>query len=151
MEQVKVYGSFVVHVAYIQPPFKELLRRFDYVHSYFDKCFFPIERCKDVPLDAREVSFVYVQQDRNGSSDEAFNEMEQKGLRPALYEELLCFAKAYPDEQMKFPIVALGSEVEMNDRYYAAFLDNNGVRPNLRVRRYRDFGTRSDHFLATEK
>ena len=102
---------FSAPIAYVQPEFEELKRRFRaYVNpDYKGKRFDPIERCKAVSKENREVAFEYVHMDRDASTDEVLAEMDRKGLRPALYEELLGFAEKYPDEQLKFPIVALGS------------------------------------------
>src|SRR3990167_9382333 len=47
--------------------------------------------------------------DRYITSEEAIKEMESKGMRPANLKELLVFGKEYPEEQRKYPIVALGS------------------------------------------
>jgi len=43
------------------------------------------------------------------SSDEIIQDLDQRGLRPATLAELLAFGEKYPDEQRKYPIVALGS------------------------------------------
>lgn len=105
-------APFTALVVYLQPEFEELERRFPaYVNpDYKGKRFDPIERCKVVSKENREVAFEYVHMDRDASTDEVLAEMDRKGLRPALYEELLGFAEKYPDEQRKHPIVALGSE-----------------------------------------
>ncbi len=87
--------QFIAHVDYAQP---EKGVRFE-----------PIERCKTVSKDNREVAFEYVHMGRKAMTDKVLAEMDRKGLRPALYEELLGFAYKYPDEQRKYPIVALGS------------------------------------------
>ena len=43
------------------------------------------------------------------TSDEVIAELKKKGLRPAEPHELLSFGIQYPEEQRKYPIVALGS------------------------------------------
>ncbi|MBP9869778.1 hypothetical protein KBC59_04450 [Patescibacteria group bacterium] len=103
-------------VNYVQPEFEELKRRFP---AYVDPDYFaglrfdPIECCKAVSKENREVAFEYVYMGRESSIDETDDkvlaEMDRLGFRPALYEELLGFAEKYPDEQRKYPIVALGS------------------------------------------
>ncbi len=40
---------------------------------------------------------------------EVLAEMKNRGLRPATLPELLAFGAQFPDEQRKYPIVALGS------------------------------------------
>ena len=127
--------SFSAPIVYVQPEFEELQRRFPgYVNpDYKGKRFDPIERCKAVSKENREVAFEYVHMDRDASTDEVLAEMDRKGLRPALYEELLGFAEKYPDEQRKYPIVALGSETRVRARRSVACLwhDGNGRGLNL--------------------
>ena len=46
---------------------------------------------------------------RSINSNDTIAELKQKGLRPATLPELLAFGATYPEEQRKYPIVALGS------------------------------------------
>ena len=128
-------SPFSAPIIYVQPSFKELKRRFPaYVNpDYKGKRFDPIERCKAVSKENREVAFEYVHMSRDASTDEVLAEMDRKGLRPALYEELLGFAEKYPDEQRKYPIVALGSETHVNGIRNVAYLcdDDDGRRLDL--------------------
>lgn len=128
-------APFSAPIVYVQPEFEELTRRFPaYVNpDYKGKRFDPIERCKAVSKENREVAFEYVHMDRDASTDEVLAEMDRKGLRPALYEELLGFAEKYPDEQRKFPIVALGSEAHVDGRRHVACLWYVGDGRNLRL------------------
>lgn len=106
-------APFSAPIVYVQPEFEELKRRFPaYVDpDYMGKRFDPIKRCKVVSKENRDVDFEYVHNmDKYASTNEVLAEMDRKRLRPALYEELLGFAEKYPDEQRKYPIVALGSE-----------------------------------------
>lgn len=125
-------APFMASVVYVQPEFDELKRRFPaYVNpDYNGKRFDPIERCKAVSKENREVAFEYVHMDRNASTDEVLAEMDRNGLQPALYEELLGFAEKYPDEQRKYPIVALGSGTGVSGRRCVAYLwrDDDGRR-----------------------
>ena len=120
-------APFSALVVYVQPEFEELKRRFPaYVNpEYKGKRFDPIERCKAVSKENREVAFEYVHMDRDASTDEVLAEMDRNGLRPALYEELLGFAEKYPDEQKKYPIVALGSEAGVDGVRRVAYLWDN--------------------------
>ncbi len=119
--------QFRAFVKYEQPEFEELRRRFRvYVNLEFKGTrFHPIERCKAVSKENREVAFEYVHMDRDASTDEVLAEMDRRGLRPALYEELLGFAEKYPDEQRKFPIVALGSRATV--AVIVAYLWDHGL------------------------
>ena len=120
--------QFVCEVLYIQPKFEELKRRFPaYVNPDYEagKRFDPIERCKTVLRESREVVFEYVHMDRDALTDEVLAEMDREGLLPALYEEFLGFAEKYPDEQRKYPIAALGSwALVRGDRYVACSWDD---------------------------
>ena len=51
--------------------------------------------------------------DRYIPSDHAKSLIEEAGYEPAKIEHLLAFGAAYPDEQWKYPIVALGSVGEI--------------------------------------
>lgn len=128
LKPIKTTEPFTAPVVYVQPEYEELKRRFPaYVNpDYKGKRFDPIERCKAVSKENREVAFEYVHMDRDASTDEVLAEMDRKGLRPALYEELLGFAEKYPDEQRKFPIVALGSEAYVDGRRTLACLWHGG-------------------------
>ncbi len=56
-----------------------------------------------------KVRIVLVCFNREVRSEEALSELGKMNLRPAETIELLAFGAAYPQEQVKFPIVALGS------------------------------------------
>jgi len=125
-------ASFSAKIVYIQPEFEDLMYYQAYVDpEYKGKRFDPIERCESVSKENREVIFEYVHMDRNASTDEVIAEMDCKGLRPALYEELIGFAKSYPDEQRKYPIVALGSVTLMGGYPFVACLWVEDSRPGI--------------------
>jgi hypothetical protein len=128
-------NTFTAFVKYEQPSLEELERRFPIVAPYYKgKRFDPIERCKGVSKENREVAFEYVHMDRNASVDAVLAEMDRLGLRPALYEELLGFAAQYPDEQRKYPIVALGSETRVGGFRSVACLWGDGPGRSLGLR-----------------
>lgn len=102
--------TFRAEVAYIQPKFAELKSAFDWVNDDYRRAKFEaIKICEAISRETREVTFQYVHMNRGASTEEVLVEMDRCGLRPALFEELLAFAKAHPDEQRKYPIVVLGS------------------------------------------
>jgi hypothetical protein len=151
--QTNSNAPFTAPVVYTIPAMDELQRRFPaYVNpDYKGKQFNPIERCKDVSRENREVAFEYVHMGRGPSTDEVLAEMDRKGLRPALYEELLGFAERYPDEQMKYPIVALGSETYVSGDRDVAYLWSGGSGRNLDLcRSDLDWNARC-RFLAVRK
>ncbi|MEO5927844.1 MAG: hypothetical protein ABIO72_03935 [Patescibacteria group bacterium] len=147
------HPKFTALVTYVQPEFEELQRRFPaYVNpDYKGKRFDPIERCKGVSKENREVAFEYVHLDRDASTDEVLAEMDRKGLRPALYEELLSFAEKYPDEQRKYPIVALGSEALVGGDRSVACLWLDGDGRGLRLSWVDDGWGDHCRFLAVRK
>jgi len=106
---------FSAPVVYVQSEFEELKRRFpQHVESYCaDQRFDPIDRCKEVSRKKREISFEYVNMGRAASTDEVLAEIERRGLRPALYEEFLGVLKKYSDAELNYPLVALGSEINV--------------------------------------
>jgi hypothetical protein len=89
--------------------------------------------------------------DRDASTDEVLAEMDRKGLRPALYEELLGFAEKYPDEQRKYPIVALGSEADVGGDRGVACLWRDGDGRHLDLGWIADVWDGHDRFLAVRK
>lgn len=102
--------TFTAVVKYIQPSYTELKQAFDHVDNHFSYAKLePIERCRKISREQREVVFEYIHFGREISPDDALEEMDRRGFRPALYEELLAFAKQYPNEHRKFEIEALGS------------------------------------------
>jgi hypothetical protein len=58
---------------------------------------------------ATEVEIVLVHFNREMRSDEAIRELKKMNLRPIEVAELLAFGAAYPEKQVEYPIVALGS------------------------------------------
>lgn len=154
-------SPFSAPVVYVQPALEELKRRFPaYANpDYKGKRFDPIECCKGVCTENRgstelaevEVAFEYVHMGRDASTDEVLAEMNRKGLRPALYEELLGFAEKYPDEQRKYPIVALGSEAHMSGDRHVAYLWRDGDGRDLRLRWIGDGWRGNYRFLAVRK
>ena len=106
------------HVVYAIPAMKELRRRFPhFVDSDFSPDshgirFKPIKACLMVNLQPHEVEFRYAHFARGKSTDEALEEIDRAGLRPARVEELLAYDERYPKEMSRFPIIALGSTTD---------------------------------------
>lgn len=98
-------------VKYVQPCYEELRKLFDWVGDNYQKAAFePVDCCKNVSREDREIDFEYFRTTkRSPSTGEVLAEMDEAGLRPALYEEFICFLGQNPDEQRKFAIIALGS------------------------------------------
>lgn len=115
---------FTVLVDYVQPKYEDLHKSaFDWANPDFARAKFePIERCKKVSLEKSEVTFEYMMIDGTMSTDAVLAQMDTQGLRPALYEDLLAFAKMNPDEQRKHVIVALGSVAQVGGDRHVAYL-----------------------------
>ena len=102
--------GFRAEVIYTQPKYADLKKAFDWLSDgYKSVSFKPIEVCKDVSTETREIEFELVHLDKEMHTDAILAELDRRGFRPALYEEILAFAAKYTDEQRKYPIVALGS------------------------------------------
>ncbi|MFA6447162.1 MAG: hypothetical protein WCW31_02790 [Patescibacteria group bacterium] len=145
--------EFVAPVVYTIPAMDELKRRFSgYVNpAYEGIAFEPIKVCEKVSRETCEVEFEYVHLGHDASNDEVLAEIDKRGLRPALPEELLGFAEKYPDEQLKHPIVALGSVTSVDGDRRVAYLWGDGDGRGLRLG-WVDFDWSGDYrFLAVRK
>jgi hypothetical protein len=56
-----------------------------------------------------EVGLELVHYGKNMSTEDVLADLDKRSLRPATLAELLAFGAKYPDEQRKYPIIALGS------------------------------------------
>lgn len=65
---------------------------------------FPSKRSGSAELDIRLVHF-----NKDMSYEDILKELDKMSLRPAELPELLALGAKYPDEQRKYPIVAMGS------------------------------------------
>ena len=84
-----------------------------------------------LPIKA-ELKLELVPFNRTISSNDAIQELKQRGLRPATPPELLAFGATYPEEQRKYPIVALGSVWQRWDGYrFVPYLSSDGDRRGL--------------------
>ena len=100
-----------VDVTYVMPSYEELKRRFPGgVEVFFNGRYrFELTKeCKHISRNPRKIKFVYIQMDAKSTKGLSAR-MEKQGLRPAILEELICFAKRYPDESLHKKIIADGS------------------------------------------
>ena len=82
----------------------------------------------------KEVEMKLFHFNRYVESEEAIREMKKEGYRPAELHELLAFGAKYPDEQRKYPIVALGSVWRYWDGYrHVPYLWRDGSERNLNL------------------
>jgi len=118
LAQLKTEPYLVHQVVYQQPTYPELRQLFDWVQDGFRfREFKPTEACKGFSVATRDLAFELFHLDQQISTEDVLAEMVKSGLRPALYEELLAFVQAFPDEQRKYPIVALGSVCRKGQDY----------------------------------
>ncbi len=103
--------SWVVpKVEYDSPPYAELRKRFDRVHPGYEGAHFAaVGACARVVPVSSSVYFRLLKSKRYTTGHEALCAMESRRIRASLYEELIEFAWNFPDEQLRNPIVALGS------------------------------------------
>ena len=133
-DQLRENQRFIADVVYVQPEFEDLKHQFPaFVNPFYNgNRFDPIERCKDVSKESRAVVFeYYVHMDNDALIDEVLVEMDRLGLRPALYEELLCFDLKYCNEKRERVIVALGSKSFTDGERCFACLWSNNDDPSL--------------------
>ena len=80
------------------------LGKYDWTNSDITSEHFPVTRQGKSEVEVELVHF-----DRVMSSNDVLRELDKQGYRPADLRELLDFGAAYPEEQRKYPIAALGS------------------------------------------
>lgn len=72
-----------------------------------------------------EIVAELVQFDRTISTIKVIAELARRGFRPATLAELLAYGAKFPEDQHKFPIVALGTEAVVNGERLVAYLDRS--------------------------
>ena len=75
---------------------------------------------------SKEVETELVHFNKSISTENALKELDRMGMRPATEVELLAFGVEYPEEQRKYPIVALPSQEQINND--SVFRDEGGIR-----------------------
>lgn len=113
-----VPGPYPAFVEYFQPPHEALIQAFDWVHADFREVtrFHQHPVCEHVSHVARLVPFRLVHMRATSQDGDVIAYMERAGLRPALYEELLAFARAYPDAANEYDVIALGSWTHLRSK-----------------------------------
>lgn len=98
---------------------------YDRVDSFLTPDRFPL----DVSVAGKQKLVVeLVHFDRKILTGYVLGELKLKDLRPATIAELLAFGVAFPEEQRKHPIVALGSVYEFDTwSHYVAYLSGDGA------------------------
>ena len=84
---------------------------YDFMNPFITPKYFPLQGKGKEQLVVAVVTI-----DRSMSSEGVIAYLVEQGLRPATVAELLTFGAAFPDEQRKHEIVALGSVAEVDGR-----------------------------------
>ncbi len=86
------------------------------------------DKCEGMDETPGERDFFVKHFNRGIESEDAIVEMDKQGYRPATHLEAIAFAKAHPEFQRQFWIVALGSFALLDDRRRVAVLGAGGGR-----------------------
>ena len=88
---------------------------------------FPSKRSGSALVDIRLVHF-----NKDMSSEDVLKELDKMGLRSAELPELLALGAEYPNEQRKYPVVALGSVWQFwGGHRYVAYLNGHDDKRKL--------------------
>jgi hypothetical protein len=98
----------------------ERIDKYCWFDSDLDEKMFPHD-----PTTVGEWEWKLVHIDRDISSEDAKSAVEVDGWSPAKAEHLLTFGAMFPEEQRKYPIVALGSVGEPDGRRLVLILDTD--------------------------
>jgi len=102
--------KFVVSVVYGKINYDDLKSSYERVDEKLQSAEFElIGPCKKIGQQAGKIEFQYVHLKKTATTEEALAEIKKRGLCPAIDKELVSFTQQFPEEQKKFPIVALGS------------------------------------------
>ena len=89
--------------------------------------------------------------DRDISSEKAVDAIKAAGWEPGKIEHLLFFGEKYPEEQRKYPIIALGSVAGVDGHRYVPCLSRNDRERDLHLNWW-DLDWLDDYrFLAVRK
>ena len=88
---------------------------------------------------------------RNTTSEANIVEMDKLGYRPATHLEAYAFARANPELQRHFPIIALGSSALSGGNRYVAVLSGGPVRRILDFHWFGGEWSSDSRFLAVRK
>jgi len=125
-------NEYLVPVTYAPlPSFVELEQEFGEgnVSCIFDgRPFTKHFSCSDIPETPSSKVFLVKHFDREINSNEAINEMDKLGYRPATHIEAYEFQKAHSDLRLQFRIVVLGSFAMVGGSQFVAVLRSDPGR-----------------------
>lgn len=154
----KLFPAFSALVDYTQPSLDELNRRFDQVSENIGASRFEARKpYKNVNRAKRVITFEIFYPDSEDSLHDdgvstkvVLTAMKRKGLRPALYEELLGFHKKFPDAG--WDLIALGSVTHnKNGEICVAILCDRGEHQVLELTSFSDDWSIQEQFLSVRE
>jgi len=84
----------------------------------------------------QEVEFGLFHFNRPVSSEDAKAGIKEEGFRPATMKEMLACGEKHPEEQRKFPIIALGSVVALSGCRFVGCLGRDGSKRDVDLECY---------------
>jgi len=151
-EQIVTYTA-QVHYG-VTPSHAQLQKEFNWVwDGWKNTSFERLDVCKDIPFanEVKDVAFELVHLAQYMSTEAVLAELDRRGLRPATHEELLGFARKYPELQRQFPIVALGSITLIGGHRRVAYVRRSDDGRDLDLYVADDDWRDDDRFLAVRK
>lgn len=109
----------VRRVDYVIPVMDELKRRYDNIDANFHGSVFkPVKACEGINRQNCDIEFEYFLLRQDMSPEELLIELDKRGLRPALPEELIAFDAQFPGGPEEYgrgrSIRAVGAETLVN-------------------------------------
>ncbi len=106
--ELETRNRFAVTVDYATPLAEQITDgKYGYVNEYITSANFPL-----TGTGTKDEEIILVHFDRVIESDDAVKELAAMGLEPAKLEHATAFGAKYPDVQLEYPIVFLGSPWE---------------------------------------
>lgn len=122
-------------VDYVVPVYGLLLQLFDRVDDRFKDgiALAPTVLCRDLSQEPSELEFELIRLGKGESLIEVLASLEDRGVRPALYQELVSFSRVFANFQRRFKIISTGSCTEIGELIYSPCLsgDENERRLGL--------------------
>lgn len=129
--ELQVFKAFVT---YAQPSYEDLQGQFDEVQQILRYRRLDRARyCRDISQNDRELIFEYFWLGHDATVKDLITKMNRYDIRPATFEEVVCFDKQYPEEKGKYSIVGLGSVTRLNRRDHYPELKVSGGKRCLDV------------------
>jgi len=100
--------------------------KYDWIHGVIGYKFFTAKHEKY--WYKLSIELVYFGYETIVSGDEARRKIVEIGYRPAELHDLLAFGAKYPETQRSFPIISLGSYVELNAHHVPCLIGNDSKR-----------------------